>query len=382
VANWRTGVECRTPACPRACRCHGTGTGRALRGCRSGTVPKEAPSLSIPSTSLRRGRARLSRAGACAASALGLAGCAGEQSWLDPAGAGADTVATLFWVVVPAGAAIWAVVIGLAVYAGALKPHPHSERGASRMIVWGGIVAPTATIFVLMVASLVMLEEMTEGSPDLTLHARGEQWWWRIAHEGPEGALVPTPNELRLPAGQRAEIVLTAARVIHSFWAPTLGGKMDMIPGRENRMTLTPTEPGIYRGQCAEFCGEGHAQMAFPVVVMEPDAFEDWLAAQAEPARLPQTAEARQGRDLFLSNGCGACHAIRGTEAAGAVGPDLTHLGSRLTVGAGILPVTREAVAEWIAAPEHVKPGVRMPGFGMLPGRQVELIAGYLVGLE
>ena len=176
--------------------------------------------------------------------------------------------------------------------------------------------------------------------------------------------------------------MLTAARVIHSFWAPTLGGKMDMIPGRENRMTLTPTEPGVYRGQCAEFCGEAHAQMAFPVVVMAPAEFEVWLAAQSEPAREPVTEAARQGRDLFLSNGCGACHTIRGTEAEGRVGPDLTHLGSRLTVGAGVLPVSRDTVADWIAAPEHVKPGVRMPAFGMLGDHQVGLIAGYLVGLE
>lgn len=313
---------------------------------------------------------------------LALSGCAGEQSWLAPAGEGARTISTLFWIVVPAAALIWAVVIGLAVYAGSIRPRPHSERGASLMIIWGGIVAPTLTIFVLMVVSLFVLDDLTEGTPDLTLHARGEQWWWRIAHEGPGGELVPTPNELRLPAGQRAEIVLTAARVIHSFWAPTLGGKMDMIPGRENRMTLTPTEPGVYRGQCAEFCGEAHAQMAFPVVVMEPADFDDWLAAQAGPAAEPATDAARRGRALFLSNGCGACHTIRGTEAAGAVGPDLTHVGSRLSIGAGTLPATAEAIAGWIAAPEHVKPGVRMPGFGMIGEAEIALIADYLVGLE
>lgn len=316
------------------------------------------------------------------AGALGLAGCRGEQSWIHPAGAGAERVALLFWIVIPAAVAIWAVVIGLAVYAGALKPGRHSERGASRLILWGGIVAPTLTIFVLMVASLVLLEEMTRSDPDLTLHANGEQWWWRIAHEGPGGAPVATPNELRLPVDRQAEIRLTATRVIHSFWAPALGGKMDMIPGRENRMTLTPTRTGVFRGQCAEFCGEAHAQMAFPVVVMEPAAFDAWLARQAEPARQPETDAARSGRDLFLASGCGACHTIRGTEAAGRVGPDLTHLGSRLTIGAGILPVTRGALADWITAPEHLKPGVRMPGFGALGEREIGLIATYLAGLE
>jgi len=314
--------------------------------------------------------------------AVGLPNCAGKQSWLDSAGEGAEAVSTLFWIVVPAAALIWTVVVGLALYAGALRPETHSKRRASQMIIWGGIVAPTLTIFVLMVSSLVLLKEMTAGSPDLTMHARGEQWWWRISHEGPDGEPVPTPNELRLPSGQKAEIVLTAERVIHSFWAPSLGGKMDMIPGRVNRMTLTPTEPGIYRGQCAEFCGEAHAQMAFPVIVMEPDAFQTWLAAQARPALAPQSDAARRGASLFLSNGCGACHAIRGTEAAGAVGPDLTHVGSRLSIGAGTLPATAEAMAEWIAAPQHVKPGVRMPAFDVLGDEAIGLIAAYLSELQ
>ncbi|SFP43282.1 cytochrome c oxidase subunit II [Tranquillimonas alkanivorans] len=313
---------------------------------------------------------------------LWLAGCDGPQSWLAPAGRGADTVAGLFWVVVPAAAVIWTVVIGLAVYAGAITPRPHSEKGASRLILWGGIVAPTATIFALMVVSLFLLRDVTGNSADLTLNARGEQWWWRLAYEDPQGRLVPVPNELRLPVGHEAEILLTANRVIHSFWAPTLGGKIDMIPGRENRMTLTPTTPGVYRGQCAEFCGEAHAQMAFPVVVMQPDAFDDWLAGQAQPARAPATEAARRGAELFLSEGCGACHTVRGTPASGEVGPDLTHVGSRLTIGAGVLETSREALIDWIAAPEVVKPGARMPGYAMLSEAELGYLADYLMGLE
>lgn len=163
--------------------------------------------------------------------AVGLPNCAGKQSWLDSAGEGAEAVSTLFGIVVPAAALIWTIVVGLALYAGALRPGTYSKRRASQMIIWGGIVAPTLTIFVLMVSSLVLLKEMTAGSPDLTLHARGEQWWWRISHEGPDGEPVPTPNELRLPSGRKAEIVLTAERVIHSFWAPSLGGQDGHDPG-------------------------------------------------------------------------------------------------------------------------------------------------------
>lgn len=318
-----------------------------------------------------------------AASLLLVSGCSGVQSWIDPASRDAATVADLFWVMLAGAGAIWLTVLGLAVYAGMLRPmRQHSERMAARLILWGGIVAPTGVIAALLVAGLLVLDGITGRSPDLSLQARGEQWWWRIAHNGPDGTLVPTPNELRLPAGRTAEIVLTANRVIHSFWAPALGGKTDLIPGRTNRMTLTPDRPGTWRGQCAEFCGEAHAQMAFPVVVMEPAAFDAWLARQAAPAAPPETPARRQGLALFLSHGCGACHTIRGTEARGAVGPDLTHIGSRLTIGAGTLPMGLQAMQDWIAAPERIKPGVRMPAFAMLPQDEIAAIAGYLVGLE
>ena len=323
-----------------------------------------------------------SRPLAAAVPALALAACAGEQSWIDPAGRDAETVATLFWVLVIGAVVIWAGVMVLAAYAGRVRPGKHSEREGTRLILWGGIVFPTVTIAVLMTSGLFVLEAMTDERPQLRLHAEGEQWWWRIHHIAPDGTEVPTPNELRLPAGRDAELVLTAHRVIHSFWVPSIGGKMDMIPGRVNRLTLSPTRPGVWRGQCAEFCGEAHAQMTFPVVIMEPADFDDWLTAQAEPARAPETEAARRGLELFLANGCGGCHTIRGTEAEGDVGPDLTHVGSRLSIGAGLLPVTPATLREWIAAPEEIKPGVRMPAFGMLPDEEIALIADYLAGLE
>ena len=324
----------------------------------------------------------LSRPIAAGLASLALAGCKGEQSWIDPAGRDAATVATLFWILVAGAVVIWAGVVALAIYAGRVSPGRHTEREGTRLILWGGIVFPAVTITILMTSGLFVLEAMTDERADLTLHAEGEQWWWRIHYTAADGTEVPAPNELRLPAGRDAEVVLTANRVIHSFWAPSIGGKMDMIPGRVNRLVLSPTRPGVYRGQCAEFCGEAHAQMAFPVVVMEPPAFEAWLAAQAQPAREPWSEAARRGLELFLANGCGGCHTIRGTEAEGDVGPDLTHVGSRLSIGAGTLPVTPEALAHWIAAPGEIKPGVRMPAFGMLPDEEIALIAEYLAGLE
>lgn len=211
----------------------------------------------------------------------------------------------------------------------------------------------------------------------------GEQWWWRVAYRDPAGGPpIVSANEVRLPVGARSELVLGSDEVIHSFWVPSLAGKADMFPGRETRLSLEPTEAGAYRGQCAEFCGESHALMAFSTVTMERGAFDAWLAREAGPAREPRTEEERRGRAVFLTAGCGACHAIRGTPAAGAFGPDLTHLGSRGTLGAGTLPNEPEALARWIAFTEEVKPGVEMPAYPHLAGPDLDALVAYLGSLE
>jgi cytochrome c oxidase subunit 2 len=157
---------------------------------------------------------------------------------------------------------------------------------------------------------------------------------------------------------------------------------MDMIPGRVTRLVLTPTREGRFRGACAEFCGTAHAQMNFEVVVMAPDAFRGWVAAQAEPASPPGAGSAQEGWALFMASGCDACHTIRGTRAEGRIGPDLTHVGSRLTLGAGLSPNGRDALIRWIADTHDVKPGVRMPAYGILPPEEIALIADYLMGLK
>jgi cytochrome c oxidase subunit 2 len=226
-----------------------------------------------------------------------------------------------------------------------------------------------------------MMPSLREADGGLRIDVSGEQWWWRVTYRPVGGEPVESANEIRLPRGERIEFVLSSPDVIHSFWMPSIGGKMDMIPGRINHLVLEPTQTGRYRGVCAEFCGTSHALMAFSVVVMEPDAFDAWLAAEAGPAAATRP-EAAAGAALFRSYGCGGCHAIRGTEARGVIGPDLTHVGGRETIGAGILPNTPEAVARWIADPREIKPGAHMPGFGMAPERDIQAIAAYLGGLE
>jgi cytochrome c oxidase subunit II len=187
---------------------------------------------------------------------------------------------------------------------------------------------------------------------------------------------------VRLPQGQRVELELSSPDVIHAFWIPSIAGKVDMIPGRTNRLVVEASRTGTFRGACAEFCGESHALMAFSAVVMKPAAFERWLAQQAAGAKAPATPEAARGRELFGQVGCGGCHAVRGTAAEGTIGPDLTHLAGRATLAAGILPNDRDALVRWITQTETIKPGSRMPSFGALPGEHVEAIAAYLAGLE
>lgn len=311
------------------------------------------------------------------------------QSALEPAGFGAQQLADLFWVMIWGAAGIWLLVIGVAVYASRISPGPHGLKRAHLLIVGGGIVFPVVVLAALLTRGLAMMPDL-RALPDpgaspaagLRIEVIGEQWWWRVRY-WPAGADEPieSANEVRLPVGQRTELTLAANEVIHAFWVPSLGGKMDMIPGRVNRLVVEPTATGVFRGQCAEFCGTSHALMAFAAVVMEDDAFAQWLEAEAAPASEP-TVETNGGLDAFLSYGCGGCHAIRGTPASGRIGPDLTHIGARKTLAAGILPNTSDAVARWIAEAEEIKPGSRMPSFGMAPQQDIALIARYLKELK
>lgn len=312
-----------------------------------------------------------------------LTGCTGIQSALDPAGREAEQVAALFWTMLVGGAAIWAVVIAAMAYAMRQRRGSLRESTASRLVLWGGAAFPAATLFVLLAFALWLMPNLrpwsdAAGAGGLRIEITGKQFWWQVVYHPSDGSPVVAANEVRLPVGERVEFVLKSDDVIHSFWIPSLGGKLDMIPGRTNRLALLATKAGIYRGPCTEFCGTSHALMAFPAIAMEPAAFRQWLSTKAQRSR----GATQEGLRLFLLNGCGACHRIAGTEAAGAIGPDLSHVGSRLTVGAGILPNTEETLARFIAEPDAIKPGIKMPAFGMLPPGDIRAIAAYLKGLE
>lgn len=306
------------------------------------------------------------------------------QSALDPAGAEAAAVAHLFWVMVAAGSLIWIAVTGTLVYATWRRRRVHSERAAGLLILWGGAVVPSFLLALLLGYALWLMPNIRpwieqDETAGLRIDVVGEQFWWRVKYvPGNGGPTVEAANEIRLPVGERVEFTLASPDVIHSFWIPALGGKMDMIPGRTNRLSLQATKAGTYRGACAEFCGTSHALMAFSVVAMEPADFRAWLAARSGPA----DNAGGEGHAQFMANGCGACHSIKGTDAAGTIGPDLSHVGSRASLGAGILPVSADTIARFIRDPDIVKPGSHMPAFHMLPEADIAAIAAYLAALR
>ena len=307
----------------------------------------------------------------------------GPQSALEPAGQQADALARLFWQMTAGTAVIWLVVMGLALYA-AYTPERRDLVGARRLIVIGGLVVPSVVLTLLLCYGLALLPEFLAPAPpgSLRIVVRGEQYWWRVQYHAPGREPVSLANELRLPVNEPVELELESSDVIHSFWVPALAGKVDMIPGRRTRLTLLPTRTGTYRGACAEYCGASHAFMAFPVVVQGKAAFDEWLRQQAAPARQPDDVLTRRGQGLFLAQGCGACHAVRGTEADGRVGPDLTHVGGRLSLAAGLLDNDPSAFDRWVSQTKAIKPGVHMPAFGMLPPPDLAALAAYLDGLE
>jgi cytochrome c oxidase subunit 2 len=326
----------------------------------------------------------MTRLALLAVALLLLTACSGIQSTLAPSGREAARIAGLFWWMTGGAVIVWIGVVALAMYYVRYASGVRDRRRDRLLIVGGGVVLPAVTLTVLLIFGLAMLPAAVARAPEgsLQVAVTGEQWWWRVRYALPDGREVILANEIRLPVGEPVQFRLDSDNVIHSFWIPSLAGKMDMIPGRVTYLTVRPTATGIFRGACAEYCGTSHALMAFYVEVMEKAPFERWLAHQATPAAAQADPVAERGGRLFLENGCAACHTVRGTRAAGLIGPDLTHVGSRLSVGAGILPTDATQLERWIARTEDVKPGVHMPAFGMLPALDLQALAAYLHGLK
>lgn len=313
---------------------------------------------------------------------IAAAAAPASQSALHPAGPDAAIIAQLGWVLFGGGALVFVGV--MAVCALSLR-----KGRPVRPLVWiagAGVLLPLAALSALLVFGVWNSAELIRPSSQhaVKISVVARMWWWEVRYTDPAGGGdIVLANEIHLPVGQPVYLGLSSGDVIHSFWVPALAGKVDTVPGRLHGMTLQADRAGVYRAQCAEYCGEQHARMALHVVAQPPDEFQAWLAAQARPAR-GGGAGAGQGRRAFIEQRCVACHTIRGVSdgVAAGLGPDLTHVGSRLYLGAGALRNQPGALAAWIADPHSVKPGVRMPASADMDGATLRALAAYLEQLK
>jgi cytochrome c oxidase subunit II len=303
---------------------------------------------------------------------VALTGCSGAQSVLDPKGVQAERIAQLFWIFTAVCGVVWllvTIVLCLTLVRGRgvlLRENPllvdQTQDRRLAVIVGSLAVLTTAILVVFTVSSYLATRGLAAPDDAIGIEVTGYQWWWNIKYENPDPSQIfETANELHIPVGRPITIKLKAADVIHSFWVPNLTGKLDLIPGQDNVLSFTAKEAGKYRGQCAEFCGWQHAQMAFFVVAESPKQFDAWRASQLNAGSTPSAKEAVLGEAIFMTRGCALCHTVRGTTAGGRSGPDLTHVASRLTLAAGTLPNSHDNLAEWIADPQKFKPGNKMP---------------------
>lgn len=301
---------------------------------------------------------------------------------LDAGGPYAQPVTLLAWALLIGGALVLIVV--LAALAAALwgKRSLRSRLGGDRAIWLGGVAFPGIVLTALLVWGLRLTSDLQAAGPragEMRVRITGEMWWWRVAYLDAAGrTVIRDANELHIPVGKSVLLELASADVIHSFWVPNLAGKMDMIPGRTNLLRIQADKPGTYGGQCAEYCGGPHALMGFAVVAHTPETFARWQASRDTPP----AAKAQLGAELFRSSGCGACHTIAGTDANGLAGPDLSHVGSRRTLGAGILPNNRGTLMGWIADSQTLKPGNRMPNYKQLAPKDLAALAAYMESLK
>jgi cytochrome c oxidase subunit 2 len=306
------------------------------------------------------------------------------QSVLDAAGPQAAAIERLWWLIFFITAVVFAAVMIVLAIAVIRRSHRQSSDVIMTRWVIGASAATVAILFVWLLAS-ISTSKVT-ASPQMadavTINITGRQWWWQLEYSDSQPSnRFRAANEMLIPVGRPVVVNVTSRDVIHSFWVPNLHGKRDLIPGYITSLWFQADREGTYRGQCAEFCGYQHANMAMFVRAVPDADFEAWLANQRKPAIDPASEVERRGRDVLLSATCPQCHAIRGTIAGGAFGPDLTHVGSRATIAAGILPNTTENLRRWVRNPQQFKPGNKMPGHDLNDG-DLQAVAEYLRSLR
>ncbi len=309
-----------------------------------------------------------------------------SQSALNPKSDAAERISELWWGMLIIATIVVAVVIMLVALA-VLRPHGRladrmaTKLGGRWLVITGGMVVPVVILVGLFWFTLSVLTATGPShlEPRMLVEVTGRQWFWDVRY--PATANAVAANEIHVPVGVPVQVQVKTADVNHSFWVPQLNRKIDLIPDRDNRVTFAAREAGVFRGQCAEFCGPQHGNMAFLVVADPPREFAAYLDRIAAPAAPPRTASAQAGARVFAARGCGSCHRIAGTPAQGDVGPDLTHLALRRTLAAGTIPNTRGDLGGWIIDPQAIKPGNKMPAID-LTGPELQVLLDYLQGLR
>jgi cytochrome c oxidase subunit 2 len=313
-----------------------------------------------------------------------------NESAMNPAGPQAAKTASLWWFMLGVSAAVWLVVLAFLAYAltrGRRRAAPMLEPEGDVTMRRGVVAGFIATILILstfLVYDIVNGRSLSElpRKNALRIEVVGHQWWWEVNYLDPvPGRRVSTANEIHIPVGEPVQLIGRSPDVIHSFWIPSLHGKKDLVPGHTTATWFQADKPGIYRGQCAEFCGAQHAKMV-ALVVAEPRAkFDAWYSSELASARQPSDSITARGETVFLKSACSVCHTISGTPAAGRIGPPLSHLASNLTIGAGSLRNTRGNLGGWIVDPQGIKPGTKMPPNNIDPA-DLQALLTYLQSLK
>jgi cytochrome c oxidase subunit 2 len=319
---------------------------------------------------------------------IGLAGCGGRQSVVEPASHQSYVIDVLWWAMLAAAAIVFFGALGLLGIGYLKRGRPgmpivgNREGVAEGMVLVFGIAIPVVVLVTLFGVSNIWLIRTTapprKGTTAMTIDVIGHQWWWEVRYPGTG---VVTANEIHIPIHTRVNVVATTDDVIHSFWVPELNRKIDTIPGYHNHILLDGDRLGEFRGQCSQYCGFQHANMAFEVFVQRPAVYRAWLAGQQRSAPAPASTGQQAGYRVFMSDQCASCHTIAGTPARGTIGPNLTHIASRVGIASEEIPDNRRELIAWIRNPQAIKPGARMPDLG-LSRTELNEVVNYLETLR
>lgn len=331
-----------------------------------------------------------------------LTGCRYAQSTFNVHGPAARSIGNLSWamtILFAVTTLVMGILLGIAFYRrrGTLAEHEPIDAGGGQIwIAIGGIAIPVVVLTILFVIGLSLMSDFPiHGMPGMPSSSQmvgsmkpeiliiGHQWWWEMRYLNDDPSkMFTTANELHLPVGRPVNIEVETADVMHSFWIPALNGKVDLIPGQPNFIRLVASQPGVYTGQCAEYCGEEHALMRLMAVAQEPGAYQTWIADQLKPGEQPASPDAKAGEQLFVSTRCAMCHTVRGTTAGGRVAPDLTHIGSRRMLASDIFPNNDAYLEAWITNAQSLKPDCLMPSLPDYTGEQISDLVAYLRQLK